>query len=190
MQLKVHGRNVEVTEWVQEYVEKKIRKLERHLPQVKEARAELTHSPTRAAEDRFTAQLTLWAGGQIMRSEESTSDIFASIDATIDKMATQIERFKGRHYEKRRRDSAVVNLGMDMTAEAVAEQAAAEEPEAGHILRHKQFVVQAMNEEEALEQMELLGHSFYVYFNPEAKAVNVVYKRKDGNYGVLLPTLA
>ncbi len=190
MQLTVHGRNVEVTDWVREYVEKKVTRLERYLPQMKEIRAELTHSATRSADDRYTAQVTVWTNGQILRAEESTSDIFASIDATIDKMSKQVRRFKGRRYDSRRRAAAAASLEVEMnggTPLAIEEEEEVESA-AGQIVRRKQFVVEPMNEEEALEQMELLGHDFFVFFNPDTNAVNVIYRRKeDGNYGLLQP---
>jgi putative sigma-54 modulation protein len=187
MQLIVHGRNVEVTELVREYVEKKVGKLERYLPQGREARAELTHSPTRAANDRYTAQITIWANGQILRAEEATSDIFASIDAAVDKLSSQIARFKGRRFEGRRRASAAASIEAEMTP--ATEEAVAEE-EGGQIIRRKQFVVQPMSEEEALEQMELLGHDFFVFLNPAVNRINVIYRRRDGNYGLLQPSIA
>jgi putative sigma-54 modulation protein len=188
MELLVHGRNIEITDWVREYVEKKVGKLERYLAQAREARAELTHSPTRAAEDRYTAQITVWAGGQILRAEESTSDIFASIDATVDKMYRQLTRFKGRRYGDRRRAAAAAKMEAEMAATA-AEVAIAEEETTPPIVRRKQFVVQPMSEEEAVEQMELLNHDFYVFFNPDTKSVNVIYRRRDENYGLLQPEI-
>jgi putative sigma-54 modulation protein len=190
MQLIVHGRNVEVTDLVHEYVQKKVGKLERYLPQAKEARAELTHSPTRAATDRYTAQLTVWANGQILRAEESTSDIFASIDATVDKMSRRMASFKGRRFDGRRRAAHAASAEAQMApVEEVEEAASAEEALNGRIIRRKEFVLEPMSEEEAVEQMELLGHDFYVFLNPTANAVNVVYRRRDGNYGLLQPTV-
>ena len=106
MEVIVQGRNVDVNDWIREYVEKKVSKLERYLPQIDEVRAELTHTPTRAANDRYTAQITLRAGGQILRAEESTADIFASVDAAVDKIYRQIRRFKGRQYKSKRRAAA------------------------------------------------------------------------------------
>jgi len=193
MQLTVHGRNVEVTDWVREYVEKKVTRLERYLPQMKEIRAELSQRATRSADDRYTAQVTVWAGGQILRAEESTSDIFASIDATIDKMAKQVRRFKGRRYDSRRRASAAASLEVEMNGMAPTAVEEEEEVESatGQIVRRKQFMVEPMSEEEALEQMELLGHDFFVFFNPESNAINVIYRRKeDNNYGLLQPMTA
>ena len=191
MKVIVHGRNVDVTDYMKEYVTKKVGKLERYLPQAGEVRAELTQNMTRSANDRYTAQITIWANGQILRAEESTSDIFASVDATIDKMSSQIRRYKGKRYDNKRRASHVATEKVEQAAAAIAEGEAEEFPEEpGHIIRRKEFLVQPMNEEEALEQMELLGHDFFVFYNPLVRTVNVIYKRKDGNYGLLMPTLA
>ncbi len=186
MNLIINGRNVEITEWIEEYVEKKAGKLERFVSSLDEVRAELTQSDTRSANDRYTFQMTIWANKQILRAEESTSDIFASIDAAIEKIARQIERVEGRR-KKRRRASTAMNS--EMVMEATALLAELEEEEGGQIVRRKQFVLQPLDEEEAQEQMELLGHDFFIFYNPDAKAVNLIYRRKDGNYGLLQPTI-
>ncbi len=188
MEVVVHGRNVEITDWVQQYVEKKVKRLERHLPLANEVRAEVAQANTKSQDDRFTVQITIANNGQILRSEETTGDIFASIDAAVDKMARQIERFKGRATKERRRASAAVNLQSDNAATSTTVEEDENAP--GRILRRKQFPMLPMSEEEALEQMELLGHDFFIYFNPFSKTANVIYKRKDGNYGLLQPVLA
>lgn len=187
MKLDVHGRNIEVTDWIKEYVEKKVSRLERFLPQVREARADLVYSDTRAAADRYTAQLTIWANGQILRAEESTGDIFASIDAIIDKMTRQIERHKGRRVKSKRRAASMAET--ELAAAVVSEEveAAVVEAAQGEIVRTKRFAAQPMDTDEAIEQMELLGHDFFVFFNMDDGAMNVVYKRRDGNYGLLQP---
>jgi len=187
MKVVVHGRSVEITDWVKQYVEKRVQKLERHLPQMNEVRAELSQARTKAAADRYTTQITILNNGQILRAEETTGDIYASIDAAIDKLARQIERFKGKVTKERRRASAAVALQNEIQATAAV---VAEEEVTGQILRRKQFPMQPMSEEEAVEQMELLGHDFFIFFNPVSKSANVIYKRRDGNYGLLQPVLA
>jgi len=190
MDLKVHGRNVDVTDWIEEYVDKKVGKLTRYLPTVNEARVELTHNATRSADDRYTVQITMWSNGQILRAEESTSDIFASIDASVDKLARQIRRFKGRRFHGKRRAAAAANAEAELTAALIEEADAEEEEEVAVITRRKEFVLQPMNEEEAIAQMELLGHDFFVYYDMDASGVNVLYRRRDGQYGLLQPRLA
>jgi putative sigma-54 modulation protein len=189
MKLDVHGRNIEVTDWIKEYVEKKVNRLERFLPQVREARADLVYSDTRAAADRYTAQLTIWANGQILRAEESTGDIFASIDAIVDKMTRQIERYKGRRFKSKRRAAAASVAETELTAAILSDevQDAIAEETVGEVVRTKRFTAQPMDTEEAIDQLELLGHDFFVFFNMEDGAMNVIYKRRDGNYGLLQP---
>jgi putative sigma-54 modulation protein len=190
MNLDVHGRNIEVTDWIREYVEKKFTRLERFLPQAREARADLVYSETRAAADRYTAQLTIWANGQILRAEESTGDIFASVDAIMDKMYRQIERYKGRRSKNMRRSAAASLAEAEFAAAlraAEEEEVADEAMEYGQIVRTKRFAAQPMDAEEAIEQMELLGHDFFVFYNVDEAGMNVVYKRHDGNYGLLQP---
>jgi putative sigma-54 modulation protein len=190
MKLDVHGRNIEVTDWIREYVEKKFTRLERFLPQAREARADLVYSETKAAADRYTAQLTIWANGQILRAEESTGDIFASVDAIMDKMSRQIERYKGRRSKNKRRAAAASLAEAEFAAALLADEAEVLEDEVaerGQIVRSKRFVAQPMDAEEAIEQMELLGHDFFVFYSVDEGAMNVVYKRRDGNYGLLQP---
>jgi len=189
MQLLVHGRNVEITDWIREYVNKKVGRLERYLNNVSDARIELSHNATRAAGDRFTAQLTIWSNGHILRAEESTGDILVSVDAVVEKMAQQIRRFKGRHYQNRRRQSAAVSAGVQLAATTVAEEEELEEDEVVKIVRRKEFILQPLDEEEAVAQMELLGHDFFVYYDVDARAIDVVYRRRDGQYGLLQPRL-
>ena len=190
MELLIHGRNVEITDWIREYVEKKVGRLERYLPQAREARVELNHSETRAATDRYTAQLTIWSNGQILRAEESSNDIFAAIDVVVDKMYRQIERFKGRRFQRKRRAAAANAVTAEMAATLAEEAMTAEEEEAPRIVRTKRFFVEPMSPEEAVEQLELLGHDFYVFYNVDTGTINVIYRRKDGNYGLLQPELA
>lgn len=190
MQLLVNGRNIEITDWIEEYIEKRVKRLERYLPTMSEVRAELAHSPTRAADDRYTVQLTLWSNGQIIRAETSTSDVFASIDAVVDKLSEQVRRFKGKYQKNKRRASVAASMKAEMEEEApaVAEEESPAPPH-GEIIRRKEFIMQPMNEDEAVEQMELVGHDFFIFYNTDTATPNVVYRRKDGNYGLLQPQL-
>lgn len=177
MDLSVFTRNMEMTPRLSEYVDQKVEKLDRYLPSIDEARMDLTVENTRNAAHSQVAQLTVRVRGKILRAEERTEDMFASIDAVLDKMHRQIARYKGR-----RRDRVY------LAAEEVPVDEEVEE--AGEIVRVKRFEVLPMSPEEAIEQMELLGHSFYIFLNADEDAINVVYKRGDGNYGLLQPELA
>ena len=185
MEVSVRGRNINVTDRIDEYVHKKAARLDRYLPRIDEARLELSVEKTRAAQDRHVAQLTVRSRGTILRAEERNQDIFAAIDTVMDKMTRQISRYKKR-LQKRG----------DRTAEDVMPVVEGEAPVApegepyGTLVRTKRFAVSPMNTEEAIEQMELLGHDFFVFFNAETESINVLYRRQDGNYGLLQPELA
>ncbi len=178
MQLIIQGKNMEVTDRLQEYIEQKVGKLDRYLPTITEARIELSVEGAKSAKDRQVAQLTVRSKGTFLRAEERTADMFASIDAIVDKMYRQIVRYKGKRYGRGRGPGEMPPV----------EEFEEEEPP--RIVRTKRFQVAPMDEEEAIEQMELLGHDFFVFFNVDANGLNVIYRRKDGNYGLLEPELA
>lgn len=194
MQLIVKGRNIEVNDRIRSYVEKKIGRLERYLPDIIEARVELSEQKSRKASQRHVAQVTVRSNSTLLRAEERSSDLFTSIDAVADKLHRQIRRYKGKRRRKMERAqlAAMMAEEVELTGEELAGELELEEEEffEGTIVRTKRFQMVPMSEEEAIEQMELLGHDFFVFYNINEEAVNVVYRRSDGNYGLLQPELA
>jgi putative sigma-54 modulation protein len=182
MELSIKGKNVEVTDRLSDYVEKKIGKLDRYLPTISEAWVELATEGARAAQDRQVCQITVRANGTILRAEERSDDMFTSIDAVLDKMYRQIARYKGKR-KNRWRGSAVPAEPLPLEAEETYEE------ETSDIVRTKRFAMTPMGPDEAVEQMELLGHDFFVFYNADEGQVNVIYRRKDGDYGLLQPEL-
>lgn len=172
MKIIITGKNMEIGDVLRGYVEKKIAKLDRYLPTAGEARVELTMEGTKDAEHSQVAQITLRSKGAILRSEERSSDIFAAVDAALDKISRQIIRYKEKRYRRGR---------------GPEKGAAVEEEERPRIVRTKRFPVRPMDEEEAIEQMELLGHDFFVFFNASNGQVNILYRRQNGNYGLIEP---
>ena len=182
LEVEVYGRNLELTERLVDYVTKKVSKLDRYLNGVEEALVDLAFAKSaRSAEDRQVAQITIRGKGFILRSEERADDIFAAIDTALDRMQRRMARYKGKHYHNR--------VDSRMAMEPVAEQVLEEEvPEHPVIARRKVFVLTPMDENEALEQMVLLGHdNFFVFFNANTNSVNVLYRRRDGMYGLIEP---
>jgi putative sigma-54 modulation protein len=183
MELTIKGKNLEVTDRLHEYVERKMGKLDRYLPTISEARVELSVEDTKAAQHRQVCQVTVRSNGVILRAEERSDDMFNAIDTVLDKMYRQIARYKGKRADRWR--------GTGVTAEPLPAEAEPEgEDETTNIVRKKRFSMAPMQPEEAIEQMELLGHDFYVFYNADEGATNVLYRRKDGDYGLLQPELA
>lgn len=187
LEVEIYGKNLEITERIKTYITKKVSRLDRFLPGIEEARVDLTFEKSaRSAADRQVAQITVRGKGFILRAEESADDIFASIDAALDKIQRRIERFKGKHYRGRGDGRSAAEVGVVETAEEETTG------DLGPIIaRRKRFVVAPMDEFEALEQMELLGHeNFFVFYNGNTNTVNVLYRRRDGTYGLIEPQIA
>lgn len=182
MDLSIKGKNVEVTDRLNDYVEQKIGKLDRYLPTISEVWVELSTEGARAAQDRQVCQVTVRANGTILRAEERSDDMFTSIDAVLDKMYRQIARYKGKR-KNRWRGAAVPMEPLPLEVEETFDE------ETSNIVRTKRFRMTPMNPDEAVEQMELLGHDFYVFYDPDEGQINVIYRRKDGDYGLLQPEL-
>jgi|AMZC01.1.fsa_nt_AMZC01000964.1_10 putative sigma-54 modulation protein len=192
MELRIHARNVDVTPRLQEHVEKKVSKLDRYLPNIQEVRVDLAIERRKQGMDQCIAQLTLRnTRGVILRAEEKKQpDIYAALDVALDKMYRQIERYKG----KRKRRGAGRFYETEQALETVESVPGAtveeeEEEEKTAIVRRKTVTLIPMSEEEAIDQMELLGHNFFVFLNAETAKVGVLYRREDGNYGVLEPRI-
>jgi putative sigma-54 modulation protein len=189
LEVEIYGRNMEITERVQEYVQKKVVKLDRYLNGVDEARVDLAYvKSARSAADRQVAQITIRGKGIILRSEERSDDIYSALDAALEKLQRQMERYKGKHHHGRGDGRSASEVAGTPTSEA-------EEAEAGEqapvIARRKHFIITPMDEMEALEQMVLLGHEdFFVFFNVSTNSVNILYRRRDGTFGLIEPEIA
>ena len=184
LEVEIYGRNMEVTERIDDYVTKKVSKLDRYLPGIEEARVDVAYvKSARSAADRQVAQITVRGKGFILRSEERADDIFAAFDTALDKMQRRIERYKG----KRNRGRGDGRSAAEVVPLPEFEE---EDYEPPLIARRKQFIVSPMDESEAIEQMVLLGHEdFFVFYNASSESINVLYKRRDGTYGLIEPEI-
>jgi len=185
LEVEVFGRNLEMTDHIQEYVDKKVSKLDRYLSSIEEARVDLAYvKSARSATDRQVAQITIRGKGYILRSEERADDIFTALDSAISKMQRRIERYKGKHYRGSGDRKSVADFVPESDEETLDDNAPV-------IVRRKHFLLSPMDEQEAIEQMSLLGHEdFFVFFNANTNGVNVLYKRRDGKFGLIEPEVA
>lgn len=183
MKIEMFAKNMEVTDRINEYVNKKVGKLDRFLTDIEDIRVDLSHiKSARSAADRHVAQLTIHGKGYILRTEESASDLFTAVDASLEKMQRQIERFKGKRSRGRGDGTPASEVA------PVADQGIEAEAPAPAIVRRKSFTLIPMNEEEAIEQMALLGHeNFFIFYNADTNAINVLYSRRDGTFGLIEP---
>ncbi|AKL93823.1 SSU ribosomal protein S30P/sigma 54 modulation protein [Clostridium aceticum] len=176
MKVIISGKNIEVTEALKGTVESKISKLDKYFNEGAEAQATLT-----VEKNRQMIEVTIPINGSILRAEEVTHDMYTSIDKVVDKLIRQLRKHKTKmeknrvsNYETIRFENIPVFEDDDKDIEA-------------KIVKTKRFALKPMVSEEAVLQMELIGHNFFVFANADTDEVNVVYKRKDGNYGLIEP---
>lgn len=183
MNYNVRGENIEVTPAIREYVEKKLSKLERYFGNTPDATASVNLKVR--ATNTSKVEVTIPMTNFVLRAEEENADMYAAIDLIVDKLERQIRKHKTKINRKLRSKgdvSEVFAVALD-TANPV-EVEAEEELE---LVRSKRFDLKPMDSEEAILQMNMLGHNFFVYINADTNTTNVVYRRKDGRYGLIEP---
>jgi len=184
--IEIFTKNMELTERINTYVTKKVSKLDKFLNGLDEIRVDLSYvKSAKNSADRQVAQLTLRGKRFILRAEERSDDIFTAIDLAMEKLQRQVERFKGKKLLRNGRGDRTE------ISQVLAQEEAVEEEEFQPVIaRRKQFNLVPMDELEAIEQMTLLGHeNFFVFYNGNTNKINVIYRRRDGTYGLIDPVL-
>jgi len=177
MKIIIKGRHIEITEALRNYLEKKLNKIEKHFDNVMEAKVALS-----IEKQRQIVEVTLQASKAIIRVEVETGDMYASIDKAADRLERKIQKYKEKYLIK-------PHPGTEKKEAAKKNSILQEKIPEDHlkIVRTKRFAVKPMSVEEAAMQMDLLGHNFFVFANGQTNIVNVIYKRRDGNLGLIEP---
>ena len=197
MEMQILARNMRLSGRSEEYIQKKVARLERHLRERADAKLELSRTASRSETDRFVAQMTISASGATLRGQESGLTLFAAVDAVADVMDKQIRRYKGRAYRTAQARRSARGQAIREDVGAMLEEIAADVEdeddtieELGKVVRVKQFEMKPMTVEDAIMEMELLDHDFFLFQNAETDMHSVVYRRTDGDYGVIEPEVA
>jgi ribosome hibernation promoting factor len=177
MRLQVKGRNLEVSEQIRQYAEDKLGKLDRLVKDPTRVELELLVEKNPSISDNHVAEATVWTKGPVLRARESSADMKASIDQLVDKLERQVKRYREKRRVAPRRHvpppAEAPPVEVDETAVAIT--------------KTKQFTVNPMTPDEAVLQLELIGHDFFVFRNAESDGINIVYRRRDGHYGLIEP---
>lgn len=182
--VEVQTRHIRLTERIEEYVSKKAGNLDHYLPAIDEARVELSHhQAARDVNDRNVSQITVFGKGFTLRSEERADEALAAFDKALDNMQRQIERYKGKKHHGRGDGRSAAEAVDDIIDDETGQLSPL-------FAKRKKFILYPMTEEEALVQMRNLGHdNFFVFYNVETSKVNVLYRRRNGSYGLIEPEL-
>ena len=173
MEIIIHGDKLKITDAMKDYIEEKLEKLNKYLENSDNVRATVI---VKVKNHEKRVEITIPLKAFFLRSEEAKDDFYAAVDKTIDKLERKIRKNKTRIMSKQ------IKTNRDFVVSAFSDEDASDDK---RILKRKKVEVKPMNEEEAILQMELLGHQFYMYKDSETNQVAVVYKRTDGNYGII-----
>jgi putative sigma-54 modulation protein len=177
MRLQVKGRNLEVSDSIRNYAEQKLRKLDRQLHELTRVELELAEERNPSIAANQVAEATIWTKGPVLRAREATSDMRASIDQLTEKLLRQVQHYRARRRGRPAHKTPPNDGGISVMAEEEGPQ----------IVKTKQFAVKPMSAEEAVLQLDLIGHDFFVFRNAESGEINVVYRRTAGGYGLIEP---
>ena len=180
MELRITGKNMDVSPAVHGYIKRKLGKLNRYLRNIVESRVEISEEKTKSPHQRFVVRVTIHSSSTRLRGEERGQDLFTAIDKVVEVMNRQIEHHKGKLYEKGR--------GNSFARGKFNEEVEAVKP-VRDIVKVKRFTVKPMSMAKAIDQMELLSHDFFLFLNADTEELNLLYRRKDGNYGLIEPEL-
>jgi putative sigma-54 modulation protein len=182
LEVKIFSRNLDVNEDLQDQINRKVAGLDRFLEDIIDARVDLASTNAKNAEEREVAQITVQGKGFILRAEERSSDIVNALNMAVDTLQRRIKRYKGKRNQRWKQGLDEEDILLEVEDENWDDEPV--------IARRKQFSLRPMDEWEAIEQMELLGHNdFFVFYNAQTESINVLYRRNDGSFGLIEPVL-
>lgn len=193
--LQIRTNGTKITEGMREFIDRRMEKLDRLAEHVVDAHLELRTEETRTGSQMTTAQITLHTGRHVLRAEERDAEPARAVDAVIDKLITQVRKFNDKKVSRRKRgavhadqmDDLVPSLALDQDAFTANGAADRDDDEGGVVVRIKRFAMKPMLVDEAIDQMDLVGHDFFLFRNVDENELNVLYRRRDGSFGLLAP---
>jgi putative sigma-54 modulation protein len=179
MELQIAGTNTSVTPTAQSYIERKLNKLNKHLPDIIDIKAEISEEKTRSPQQRYLVRLTVNSGigGSVFHGEARGEDLFKAVDRAVTVMTRQLERHKGKLYDRGRGNKFARGKYLESPPAVVARK----------VVKTKRFTLEPISREEAIARMEQLGHDFFLFLDADAREVRLLYRRKDGDYGLIEP---
>jgi putative sigma-54 modulation protein len=176
MELKITGTNMELTDAVQRFVERKLEKLDKHFPGIIDARVEISEEKTKSPQQHFVVRVTIntGVGGATFHGEDRGEDLYKAVDKVTTIVTRQLERQKGKLYDKGRGNPL-----------ARGKFSQAEQGKERRVIRTKRFVIEPMLLDDAIDNMERLGHNFFLYLDTDVEELRLLYRRNDGYYGII-----
>jgi putative sigma-54 modulation protein len=180
MELQIAGTNIEITPDTRQYIERKVNKITKHLPDIIDIKVEVSDEKTKSPLARYLVRATVNSGigGTVIHGEERAEDLFKAVDKVVAVVTRQMERRKGKLYSRGRGNPLA--RGKTLEAEPAPQTTK-------NVVKTKRFIIEAMSLQEAITAMEQLGHSFFLFVDSVEDELRLIYRRKDGNYGLIVP---
>lgn len=191
MKLVIQGKNIEITDSIRDYVEQKILKAVSHFKHLtNEVDVHLSVARNQKTSPKQSAEVTLYVDGAVVRAEESSENLYASIDLVANKISRQLRKYKEKRNDRKhgapvKTTEAFLNSASPTDVTSVLENSEPQLPES--VVRTKYFAMPPMTVSEALEQLELVDHDFFMFLNADTQEINVIYERNHGGYGLIQP---
>jgi putative sigma-54 modulation protein len=181
MELQIAGTNTELSPEAKRYIERKLNKLGKHLPDIIDIKVEVSEENTKSRQQHFLVRTTVnsGVGRSVFHGEERAEDLFKAVDKVTTIMTRQLEKQKGKLYDRGRGNSQV----RGKFKQPAPVQATAK------VVKTKRFIIEPASREEAIAEMERLGHSFFLFLDADVNELRLLYRRKDGNYGIIEPEI-
>ena len=196
MKIVIEGKNIELTKSLKGYVNDKLVRLQHHFENIikgHDVKVKLSVLKNPRITNNNITEVTIFLDGKIIRSEQASEDMYASIDIVVDKLDRQIQKYKSKHfhsYQHKERPKPTPELsGILLPHEMANNENHRENMLEGKLIKTKKFLIHPMSPEEACHRLDLISHDFYVFTNLKTKQINIIYKRKDGNYGLIEPQI-
>ena len=189
MKIVIEGKNIELTKALKDYVHEKLSRLQHHYENVikgHEIKVKLSVAKNPRIANNNITEVTIFLDGKIVRSEEASEDMYASIDLVVDKLNRQIDKYKTKHYRSYQHKSRPIP-NPELSGKLIETENGKNSMQDGKIIKLKKFKLHPMTPEEAADQLDLIEHDFYLFINSRTNVINTVYRRKDGNYGLIEP---
>jgi putative sigma-54 modulation protein len=178
MALQIAGTNMEITPETQSYVERKLAKLDKHRSGIIDVKVEISRESTKSPQSQYLVRVSVQTGvgGTLLHGEERAESVFPAVDKVVDVLTRQLERRKGKLYDRKRGNALVRGKYTEPAP-----------PAAAKVVKRKRFVIEPVSLEEAIDRMETLGHDFFLFVDAAAGEPRLLYRRKDGAYGLIEP---
>lgn len=195
MKIIIEGKNIDLTQAIKDYVNEKLARLQHHFEQIikgHEVKVKLSVLKNPRIKNNNITEVTIFLDKQIIRSEEAREDMYASIDLVVDKLDRQIQKYKAKHYRSYQHKERTIpnqDINGSLLQSEKTDNSNNKHKLSGKIIKTKKFRLHPMSPEEAVEQLDLISHDFYVFINSGTNQINTIYLRKDGNYGLIEPVI-